>query len=117
MADLFGHSDVKDTSAKRRDRALKKVADNSGDWMGLAMISVRALRNLPGAIPESEFTVETLKSWIISMCGKPHHHNAWGALMRKALSDKIITDTGRVTKSVALKSHARKISIYEWGVG
>lgn len=110
--DLFGHEG--DTAIKRRDRALKTVADNSGDWMGLALIALRNSIPVPD-VNREEFTVEDIKRWIVPMVGKPHSHNAYGALMRAAMLQNIIEDTGKWTRSKSLKSKARKIPIYRWG--
>ena len=45
----------------------------------------------------------------------PHHHNAWGSLIRTAVHRGLIGGTGRWTRMRGPKSHARPTQIYRVG--
>jgi len=103
--DLFEDSS---TAIQERDKALKQVADNSGEWMDRALAAVKLLA--PG-----EYTGEDIRLAVIEMIGAPHHHNAWGAVVKMSLAHKAIRPTGRLTAMKTRKSHGRRTAVYYRG--
>tara|TARA_R110002020_G_scaffold470280_1_gene696007 strand:+ start:3300 stop:3623 length:324 start_codon:yes stop_codon:yes gene_type:complete len=93
------------TAASERDAALQRVTANNASWMDRAL---RALSGLQGG----EATGEDIKIVLREQVEDPGHHNAWGALIRKALHQKMLTPTGRFTRCRLPKSHARQTPIY-----
>ena len=103
MRDLF------DAAQERRDAALSKVKDNSGDWFGVAFLQLVQER---GKV--KEFTGEDIRNWLVPHVGRGHSPNVWGALTRHAIALKLIAPTGQWTKMKAPKSHARQTPVYRW---
>lgn len=91
-----------------RDRGIATVTNNAADWMPRAQLALPpALRRL-----SAEFTGEQLRSAVAAVVGEPHHHNAWGALVRWAVSAGYVTPTGRWEKGTTEQGHARKLPVY-----
>jgi hypothetical protein len=91
-----------------RDAALEQVADNAevaASFMtrGLAAIS---------AMPAGEFTGEDVRELLTKAGVVPHHPNAWGALVSKAVRDKLLTPTGERRPMRGPRSHARRTDVY-----
>lgn len=101
QSDLFAVS-----SRRERDLALKKVADNSDDWMGKALSAMRFLS------VRREWTGEDIRLTVEAVVGRPHHHNAWGALINQAVRTGLIVRTGKHAPMRELKSHARQTPVY-----
>ena len=94
------------TAAEARDAALARVAENAGsEWMNDACA---ALRRFDGA----QGTGEDFRVWLTELGITPHHHNAWGALVRTARSRGILHPTGEYRKMKTVKSHARETPVY-----
>jgi hypothetical protein len=87
-----------------RDDALKRVADNAGDWMQRALVAITLLRG--------EWTGEDIRLSVSKVVGDPHHHNAWGSLIKAAISGHIIKPTGKYRAMRTVKSHARRTPVY-----
>jgi hypothetical protein len=106
------------TEAERlRDAGLRKVEANSDGWINLALIALHQERReaLKAGNGDFIFTVNNIKSLVLIDVGKPHHHNAWGALVKAAMKKGLIVDTGGWIRSTEPKSHARRIPTYRWG--
>ena len=88
-----------------RDRALARVSGHSGEWMPRAMIALEWL-------PAGQLTGEDIRLRLIHQVGAPHHHNAWGALIRHGIKGGLLVATGEYRKMITLKSHARKTPVY-----
>ena len=100
-------TDLFDSTAahQQRDVGLKAVAENNSSWMDRA---IRALARLQSG----EATGEDIKIALRVEIEPPEHHNAWGALIRTALHQKLLIPTGRFTRCRLPKSHARQTPIY-----
>lgn len=46
------------------------------------------------------------------MLPPPHHHNAWGAVIRMAVRRGLLMDTGQMAHMTSKKSHARRSPVY-----
>jgi len=97
------------TAVQQRDAGLKAVQENNSSWMD------RAYRKLGRVLPNiqsGEATGEDIKIALRVEIEPPEHHNAWGALIRTALHQKLLIPTGRFTRCRLPKSHARTTPIY-----
>lgn len=94
---------------RRRDQALAAVAEKSGVFMD------DALAWLVNLLPNGFYTGEMIRERIEAAGIKPHHHNAWGAVIACAVRNKHIYPTGRYVCTLAPKKHARKTQVYRRG--
>jgi hypothetical protein len=100
QADLF-------ESRAARDEALAKVSSNAGPWMTIAFGYL--LRIEIGI----DHTGESIRTQLLAMgCPPPHHHNAWGALIRSGVTQGVLVDTGRYAQMTDRRSHARRTPVY-----
>jgi|SRR4029077_6340152 len=91
-----------------RDQALTQVSENAADWMTVAF---NLLLRIEGGI---DLTGEMVRNRLLWMgCPQPHHHNAWGALIRTAVVRGALTDTGRMAHMENVRSHARRTPVYQ----
>lgn len=91
-----------------RDQALEQVESNAEDWFSLAMITLaNEVRWLP-----AEFSGEDIRTVIKQQIGEPSNLNAWGALIMRAVRNKLIEPTGKLVQSTNRKSHARALRTY-----
>jgi len=95
--------------AEDRDAGIASVAASSDDFMPRARAMVSALGAWEG-------TGEELRL-LISPHVAPHHHNAWGALVRLALADGLLDRTGEERKMAVRTSHARMTKVYRRRAG
>lgn len=96
MTDLFD-------AATERDRALEQV--ERPPWKDIAWDALQTL-------PSGTWTGEGIRIFLTRSIGKPHHHNAWGALIMRAVRNKVLTPTGRYVSMREKQSHARKTPEY-----
>lgn len=89
-----------------RDDALKRVEGNAGDWMEKALAAVTLLDS--GRL----MTGEDIRVAIVKDVGEPHHHNAWGAMIKNAIKQRLIVPTGKWRHMKLPQSHARNSPIY-----
>lgn len=89
-----------------RDDALKRVNDNAGDWMDKALAAVVLLKS--GEL----MTGEDIRVAIVDDVGEPHHHNAWGAMIKNAMKQRLVVPTGKWRPMKLKQSHARVSPIY-----
>jgi len=94
------------TAKEAKTNALQRVADNSWPWIDRAKNRMLVLSS------RREWTGEDIRLAIEEQIGKPHHHNAWGALISSAIRDKLIIPTGKYVAMRTVKSHARKTPVY-----
>jgi hypothetical protein len=90
-----------------RDLALDKVSDRAGPWID------RAMRGLAALPLGWQGTGESIR--LALPVEPPHHHNAWGAVIKKALDRGLLTPTGKFEHMRTKKSHARKTPVYRRG--
>lgn len=100
--DLFDYA----ASKEARDQALEKVAMNSADFMSMALAEIEKLP------PGWHGTGEDARKMIIGRGIEPHHHNAWGALIRTAVAKRILVGTGQYISMRSVTSHARRTQVY-----
>ena len=101
QTDLFDYS----TAVQQRDAGLKAVQENNSSWMDRA---IRALARLQSG----EATGEDIKIALRVEIEPPEHHNAWGALIRTALHQKLLIPPGRFNRCRLPNSHARQTPLY-----
>ena len=97
--DLFG-------SKAARDEGMARVAGRAGNFI---QDGLSAIARLPVG-----FTVtgEDIRRLLIHDGIVPHHHNAWGSLIRNAVERQLIRPTGRYLQMRAVASHARRTPEY-----
>lgn len=64
-----------------------------------------------------EATGEQIRMQVEPLAGPPHHHNAWGALVRTATARGLIEFAGRYENMRTPKSHARRTPVYRFRHG
>jgi hypothetical protein len=57
-------------------------------------------------------TGEDVRVAIVNTVGEPHHHNAWGAMIKSAVKQRLIIPTGKWRPMKLPQSHARVSPIY-----
>jgi hypothetical protein len=67
------------------------------------------------AVSVKDFIGEEFRVWATERVGfpLPHHHNAWGALLRYGVTQGIIRPTDRMRQMKTTKSHARRSPVWE----
>jgi hypothetical protein len=104
--DLFGDDGAE--GRKRRDEALVNVAANAETFMS------KALKELV-RFERGTYTGEDIRRQLELWGIRPHHHNAWGALVATAVRSRILWPTGRLAAMTDPRSHARKTLVYQIG--
>lgn len=89
---------------RARDRVLGAAGDE--DW--IAQASALVVEHLAG----QEVLAERFRVVCESHGVGPRHHNGWGALTMALAKAGTITDTGRLEKSTAVRSHARRQPVW-----
>jgi hypothetical protein len=117
--DLFGFEPPQKPERKRkwppaakqaRDDALERVSRNAGyDWMGDSLRLLRIFADLRDDFIGEEFRLYATQHGL----PQPHHHNAWGALLRTGATRGIIRITDRTRQMTTGKSHARRSPVWE----
>src|SRR5215472_10718968 len=87
-----------------RDAALERVLWAGGRWKDVALRYISLLRR------GWRGTGEQLRlAMLRNGCPFPHHHNAWGAVINRAIVDHgYLRGTGRYAHMETEKSHARR---------
>lgn len=93
-------------SRQNRDAALDRVTCKAGDFNKLARGVLRSLK--PG-----RYTGEDIRRLCAKKGIAPHHHNAWGALIRWGVEKSILIETGKYEQMRDVKSHARRTPLYK----
>ncbi len=99
--DLFD----KKTAKEHRDSAIDRVSSNNQAWL------FDALAHIPKLAGET-MTGEEIRLQVEIAVGPPKHHNAWGALIRQAIKEKLLIPTGQYKAMETPKSHARRTPAY-----
>ena len=63
-------------------------------------------------MPDSHVTGEDVRLACEAAGIRPHHHNAWGGLVREAIKQGLLVATGTYRSMKAKGSHARKTQVY-----
>ena len=93
-------------SKAARNAAVQQVADNAPEFIERALSAIDALP--AGTIVTGEDVRRILTAYGIT----PHHHNAWGALIREAVRQQLLRPTGRYRQMRDVSSHARQTAEY-----
>lgn len=93
-----------------RDEGIRRVTKPNEEWMAEG---IHKLSQLSGS--GVEWTGEDMRMWLREAgLSEPTHHNAWGALIKKAVSKQLIADTGHTRNLKTEKSHARRSPIWRF---
>jgi hypothetical protein len=103
MPDLF--SDFEGDAKARRDEGMGRVTANAGPWVPAARTEIAKLRGWCG-------TGEDLRLLLVPLIGPPHHHNAWGPLIKYAIERHWLFPTGERRHMKSKKSNARSTAVY-----
>lgn len=96
-----------ETAQTLRDEALARVIRHAGEKFSSQVQFVTEWQ--PQGVG---FTGEDIRLTCENIGIKPHHHNAWGAVIRGLVTRGIIEHTGEHIAMRALKSHARMTPLY-----
>jgi hypothetical protein len=96
--DLFG-------AKSARDEAMDQVDRNAGRFLVDALLVTARLPR--GAIVIGEDIRRTVRRAGFN----PHHHNAWGVLIKRTIERGFIVPTGRYEPMHDTKSYARKTPV------
>ena len=96
-------------SEERRDISLKRVGYDS-DFMLEGIRAIKAMRIcMP---PNGEVMGEDIRELLAEQNIAPHHPNAWGSLIRSAVKQGLLVETGEWRKSRSVRSNARRMPVY-----
>jgi len=104
MDDLFGYDG--EAARAARDAALKRVTERGGNWQERALL---ALVLIPGFIGTAEDIRIRL---LMKGLERPHHHNAWGAMIMEAIRLNRIIHNGKRRHMKTKRSHGRETDVY-----
>lgn len=90
-----------------RDEALEQVARNSKAYVETALKLIQEGTYMPAYV-----TGEDVRLAVEAEIGKPHHPNAWGAIINAAVRQRLLFPTGVYRKMRSKRSHARKTPEY-----
>lgn len=93
-------------SKSARDAALNQVEENAGNF---TVAALDAIASIPSG---SIMTGEDIRRAVSNAGIRPHHHNAWGALINIGIKRKLIEPTGDYVHMSDIKSHARRTPVY-----
>ncbi len=107
---LFDELDERDPApaVADRDAALEQVAENAEVAASFMSRGLAAIAQLPAG----DWTGEDVRDRLTAAGIVPHHPNAWGALVSKAVRDKLLTPTGERRPMRGPRSHARRTDVY-----
>jgi hypothetical protein len=100
MTDLFNDTTIAPETAAARLR------EGHGNWRDRAMLGLSLIVGFTGTAEDIRIRL------IMKGLGKPHHHNAWGELIKEALRRDLIFPTGERRRMKTGKSHARETAVY-----
>lgn len=100
-----------DGATADRDAALEQVGDNAEEATSFMTLGLAAI----GRLPAGEYTGEDVRDRLTGLGVVPHHPNAWGALVSKAVRDGLLVPTGERRAMRGPRSHARRTDVYRVG--
>ena len=89
-----------------RDEGIETVVENSRSWQDMALDIVKSM-------PDGELMGEDIHRKVQAAIGEPHHPNAYGALIMKAIRADFLAKTGAYKKSSRPSAHARVNPVYK----
>jgi hypothetical protein len=105
MNELFDYAAAKSA----RDDGINLVLENSQKWSTRAYIALAVYcKNNIGA----EVIGEDIRREISAQGIIPHHPNAWGGLIRRAIKGGYLQRTGEWRSPSSVSSHCRPTSVY-----
>lgn len=94
-------------SEAARDQAIATVARHAGTAF-MEQAKAVILERLSG----TECLAEEMRRVCEDAGVVPHHHNAWGSLTNQLVRAGVLIDTGRLSKSKRISSHARRNTVW-----
>lgn len=99
-----------------KEEGTARVYEHSEDWGPQYVAHIKDY-----AETHREFTAEQVRAnWLSRGGGHPHHHNAYGAAIRVALTRGYIKPTGRYTPALSPATHGHPVAIWRsalWKTG
>lgn len=93
-----------------RDKGMARVTEKNATWHARGLDMLKGLSGSGQAM-----TGEDMRAWLINRgLSQPGHPNAWGALIKAAVSAGLMTDTGATTRAKAKKSHACRVPVWRF---
>jgi hypothetical protein len=89
-----------------RDEALARVKSNGGNWRDIAISALSLISGFEGTAEDIRIRLQ------LKGLRPPHHHNAWGEMIKAALHQNMIVATGERRQMRTRKSHARVTPVY-----
>jgi hypothetical protein len=102
--DLF--PDDPEDAKRLRDAALRRVRERGGNWRDRALASLILLDGFTGTAEDIRIALQ------VKGLDTPHHHNAWGEMIKAAIEHHLLLRTGQRRHMRTRKSHARDTPIY-----
>ena len=99
------------TGEELRDVGIAVVSANNDSWMIEAQLEARRFV----MTQHGSFIGEDIRFHVRSKIGEPKHPNAWGALGKRLLDNRVIQPTGGHRAMKDRTSHARQTPIYVRG--
>lgn len=97
-------------AAKHRDQAIDEVETHADEeWVDCALTAVRAT-----AETLEEFTTDDCAHYLARVFPEvwTHETRAWGAVIRKAVKEGWIVNSGRMRKSTMVSNHRRPKTVW-----
>lgn len=91
-----------------RDQGIKQVDENAVPWKDVAWSVLCWL-------PAGEWSADEINAIVERDAGRPHHPNAYGALIMRGVRSGVLKPTGRYRKSQRASCHAHKYQVYTKG--
>jgi hypothetical protein len=90
-----------------RDEGVARVESNNADWSARAL---RQLRHLAEHL--AYFSADDLRIRMSNLDDHPAHHNAYGAVFRRAMHAGWIEATDATCRSERPDAHARRLQVW-----
>lgn len=96
-----------------KEQGMALVLENAGeDWQVAALNLIRRWR-ARSAKPGKLYAFEDIKKWVVDHgLEPPPHCNAWGAIAKEAVKERIIEPTGLFRLAKSPVAHSRVVRLY-----
>lgn len=104
---MNGQQDLFDLTVSKalRDEGISRVSTNAGTFVERGLVAIAGL-------PGGDYTGERVRAAMLEQGIMPHHSNAWGALVKAAIRQRLLHPTGRFVPMRSKKSHAHTTQVY-----
>jgi len=100
---------IEDWATKLTDEAIQRADDHArATWKEAALDGVRVL-----SFSKERFTTDDVWEYLESAGRTTHEPRAMGAIMRKAVKEGFIRNTGEFVKSRRPECHCRPVAVWE----